>query len=185
MTRILALDLGTACGWALAADGKVALCEAPYKDGISYGTFDLRHGRFAGGGVRFVRFKEQLSNFTELADEVVFEIVRRHRGTDAAHVYGGLLAILTAWCEENAIPYSGRTVQEIKIFSAGKGNADKAAVVSAVRKWGFDPKNDNEADAIALLRLRLSEMSAPNAPVPLPKRRREVSVGQKLRLACR
>jgi Holliday junction resolvasome RuvABC endonuclease subunit len=33
----------------------------------------------------------------------------------------------------------------------GKGNADKAAVIAAVRSRGFDPADDNEADALAIL----------------------------------
>ena len=32
-----------------------------------------------------------------------------------------------------------------------KGNADKAAVIAAVRERGFSPVDDNEADAIAIL----------------------------------
>ncbi len=33
----------------------------------------------------------------------------------------------------------------------GKGNADKAAMIAAIRARGFRPTDDNEADAIALL----------------------------------
>ena len=33
----------------------------------------------------------------------------------------------------------------------GKGNADKAAVIAAVRARGFNPADDNEADALAIL----------------------------------
>lgn len=173
MTRILALDLGTACGWA-KHDGV-----------ISFGTFDLRAGQHSGGGMRFLKFRRELTNFIGQVDEVTYEIVRRHIGTAAAHVYGGLQAILTAWCEENGIPYEGRTVQAIKKFSTGKGNADKQQVIKAVEGWGFQPKNDNEADAIALLRLRLSETEKREPVVSLPKGRREVAGGARLRAACR
>lgn len=170
MTRILAIDLGTKCGWALSDHSR-------FKDdnaAVLFGTFDLRAGRFSGGGMRFVRFEQELNHFSDL-DQVVFEEVRRHRGTDAAHVYGGLLAVLTAWCEKNGVPYEGEPVQTIKKFATGKGNADKAAVIKAVEGWGFHPKNDNEADAIALLRLRLSE-TAPREPVvPLPEGRCSVA----------
>ena len=41
--------------------------------------------------------------------------------------------------------------QTIKRFIAGKGNADKSAVIAAVRERGFSPADDNEADAIAIL----------------------------------
>ena len=38
---------------------------------------------------------------------VYFEEVRRHAGTDAAHLYGGFLATLTSWCEQHGIAYQG------------------------------------------------------------------------------
>ena len=75
----------------------------------------------------------------------------RHAGTDAAHVYGGLLAVMSSWAELRGVPYQGVPVGTIKRFIAGKGNADKAAVIAAVRDRGFQPADDNEADAIAIL----------------------------------
>jgi Holliday junction resolvasome RuvABC endonuclease subunit len=81
----------------------------------------------------------------------VFEEVRRHLSTDSAHVYGGLLATLTAWAELKAIPYEGVPVGTIKRYATGKGNADKAAVIAAMQARGFHPADDNEADALALL----------------------------------
>ena len=78
---------------------------------------------------------------------VHYEEVRRHLSTDAAHVHGGLLATLTAWCEQRSIAYQGVPVGTIKRFIAGKGNADKAAVIAAIRARGFAPADDNEADA--------------------------------------
>jgi hypothetical protein len=188
MTRILALDLGTACGWATNGDGPVGRflpkTVTPSASAI-FGTFDLRHGRFAGGGVRFVRFRDALQQFTGQVDEVVFEAVQRHAGTAAAHVYGGLLAVLTTWCEDNGTPYDGRSVQGIKKFISGKGNADKQTVIKAVEGRGFRPQNDNEADAIALLLLRLSEIAPRDNPVPLPEGRREVAPEPRLRAARR
>ena len=72
-------------------------------------------------------------------------------GTDAAHLYGGFLATLTAWCEQQKDRLSGRTGGHDQRFIAGKGNADKQAVVNAVRARGYQPADDNEADAIAIL----------------------------------
>ena len=83
--------------------------------------------------------------------EVRFEEVRRHQGVDAAHVYGGLLGQLSAWCEQHQIPYAGVPVGTIKRSVTGSGNASKAEVITAVERRGFTPKDDNEADAIALL----------------------------------
>jgi len=82
---------------------------------------------------------------------IYFEEVRRHIGTDAAQLYGGFPATLTAWCEQHAVPYEGVPVGSIKRHVTGKGNADKSAVIAAVRARGFSPADDNEADALAIL----------------------------------
>lgn len=42
-------------------------------------------------------------------------------------------------------------VGTIKRHATAKGNAGKDAVIAAVAARGFNPKDDNEADAIALL----------------------------------
>ena len=49
------------------------------------------------------------------------------------------------------MPYQGVPVGTIKRFVANKGNADKQAVIAAMRERGFEPADDNEADAIAIL----------------------------------
>ena len=143
-TTILALDLGTTTGWALASPGAH----------LTSGTQIFKPGRFEGGGMRYLRFKRWLTEMKQCADPlgwVVFEEVRRHASTDAAHVYGGFLATLTAWCETKSIAYQGVPVGTIKRHITGKGNADKAKMVAAIQARGFAPADDNEADAIALL----------------------------------
>lgn len=141
---ILALDLATITGWALrSTDGR-----------INSGTVSFRPSRYDGGGIRYVRFRAWLESMAQDAagiGVVHFEEVRRHLSTDAAHVHGGLLATLTSWCEQNGIAYQGVPVGTIKRFITGKGNADKAAVIAAVRARGFNPTDDNEADALAIL----------------------------------
>lgn len=143
---VLTIDLGTKTGWALRV-GHSTLS----------GTLDLKGGRFEGGGMRFLRFRHWLAEMHAKSslNVVFFEEVRAHKGTDAAHIYGGLLATLTTFCEEQRIPYEGVPVQHIKKFITGKGNAGKDAVIASVRQLGFNPKDDNEADAISLLMLKL------------------------------
>jgi Holliday junction resolvasome RuvABC endonuclease subunit len=140
---ILALDLGTTTGWALK----------PQSGPIASGTVSFRPSRYDGGGMRYLRFRSWLNHLVaaNAVSAVYFEEVRRHVGTDAAHIYGGFLACLSAWCEEHGIAYQGVPVGTIKRFATGKGNADKAAVISALRERGFAPADDNEADAIAIL----------------------------------
>ncbi len=99
----------------------------------------------------FLSFHNWLNSLKHEFTAVYFEEVRRHLGTDAAHCYGGFLAVLSAWCEENNIPYQGVNVKTIKRFIAGKGNASKSEVIEAVKEKGFLPKDDNQADALALM----------------------------------
>jgi Holliday junction resolvasome RuvABC endonuclease subunit len=145
--KILALDLGTTTGWAVSVDGLV-----------SSGSQSFKPTRFEGAGMRFLKFKRFLSDLKGNADGfdmVVFEEVRRHRGVDAAHAYGGFMAHLTAWCEHHQIPYRAEGVGVIKKFWTGKGNASKEEMIDAALAKGYTPADDNEADAIALLHLAM------------------------------
>lgn len=105
--------------------------------------------------MRYVRFNGWLNELHGATrpriGTVVFEEVRRHLSTDAAHCYGGLLAHLTAWCEQMRIPYAGIPVQHIKRFATGKGNAKKEAMIAAMQARGYAPAGDDEADALAIL----------------------------------
>ncbi|WP_137390854.1 crossover junction endodeoxyribonuclease RuvC [Rhodoligotrophos defluvii] len=151
MTVVLALDLGTLCGWALGVveGGDRAL---------SYGQWNLKDDRFSGGGMRFVRFRAYLDKMLEGCpiDRVYFEEVRRHRGVDAAHAYGGYLAVLTEWCESNAVPYDSVPVGTWKRWLTGKGNASKQDVIDILKIMGHDPKTEDEADALGVLLFKIS-----------------------------
>jgi hypothetical protein len=165
---ILALDLGTTTGWALrSANGPVA-----------HGFVSFKSQRFEGGGMRYLRFGRWLADMLALSGQqsgsqtgsqtnltgigaVYFEEVRRHLGVDAAHVYGGLLATLTAWCEHHQIPYQGVPVGTIKRHATGKGNAGKAEVIAAIKALGHPVTDDNEADALALLHWALAQDADP------------------------
>ena len=146
---ILALDLGTRTGWAMRTAGQ-----------FFSGYMDFKGNRHEGGGMRFLRFRRWLDEAWKSKPQAVYyEEVRRHLGTDAAHIYGGLLATLTAWCEEHSIPYCGIPVGTIKkSITGGKGNASKAEVIAAVQAKGFpDVMDDNQADALALLHCVLTD----------------------------
>ena len=140
--NVLGLDPGTTFGFAVFSDGKLA----------TFGEWNLKPKRHEGGGMRFVRLKAYLS---ELLDEnkidlIFYELVRRHAGTDAAHVYGGLLGALTALAEERGLPYRGVPVGTCKKAFCGKGNASKQMMIDeAHRRFGI-AVTDNEADAMAV-----------------------------------
>lgn len=150
---LLALDLGTKLGWAVAFG----------PGDILSGTMDFKVKKYEGGGMMWVRFRTWLNEMADRhgpIERVCFEAVRRHIGTDAAHIYGGFLSQLTAWCEKRAIPYEGIAVATIKKHATGKGNAGKPQMIAAMVAKGFAPKDDNEADALAILRLVMGEKAA-------------------------
>lgn len=142
---LLAIDLGTKLGWATKSSA-----------GENSGVANFASDRFSGGGMRYLKFEKWLQDLPTVTT-VCFEEVRRHRGTDAAHVYGGLLAVLTSWCEKNNIPYQGVPVGTIKKHWTGNGNAGKNLMISKAEELGYKPKDDNEADAIALRSYWLEE----------------------------
>ena len=103
---------------------------------------------------RYLRFTNWLTELDQLSGPIAaiwFEEVRRHVATDAAHVYGGLMATLTAWAELRGVPYQGVPVGTVKRHATGKGNAGKEEMIVAARARGFRPSDDNEADALAIL----------------------------------
>ena len=147
MKNILCLDLGTTTGWAATSGGTGV---------ITSGVCSFKPGRYEGGGMRYLRFVGWLNSLAEpqvnaLPDLVFYEEVRRHAATDAAHVYGGLLATLTQWCEYRSIPYQGIPVGTIKKHATGRGNANKRLMMIAAQEKGHNPQDDNEADALCLL----------------------------------
>src|SRR5262245_29687974 len=150
---ILSLDLGTKLGWAVYFG----------PGDILHGTVEFKTGRFEGGGMRWLRFRKWLDEIAQdhgPMEAVYFEEVRRHVGTDAAHLYGGFVAQLTAWCEKRGIPYQGIPVGTIKKSACGRGNAGKPEIIAAMRAKGFKPETDNDADALAMLLFVTDEKAA-------------------------
>jgi len=141
--NILGIDPGTKCGWAIRSAA-----------GTYYsGTWDLAAKRHEGGGMRFVRlrryFIEALAAFEKGETIVAYEEVRRHLGADAAHIYGGIVGVITEVCESLGIPYQGVPVGTVKKHATGKGNSGKDLMILAAKsKWpGETFADDNEVDA--------------------------------------
>lgn len=154
----LALDLGTRLGWAVSF-GK----DGEGKPDVLHGTVEFKTGRFEGGGMRWLRFRKWLDTMHDQhgpIEAVYFEEVRGHKGVDAAHLYGGFVSNLTAWCEKRQVPYQGIHTGTIKRSATGKGNAGKPAVIAAMKAKGYSPEDDNDADALALLHCVIAEREA-------------------------
>jgi Holliday junction resolvasome RuvABC endonuclease subunit len=145
--KILAIDPGTKCGWA-------------YSDGenICSGVWNLTVKKTTWG-TKWNNLFVELREFVEQngVDLIVYEKVMAHAGTTAAHVYGGLIAVIEMYCDGEGIQWDSYHVGTIKKHATGKGNAKKEAMVQAARMtW---PERDvidhNEADALWLLDLAM------------------------------
>lgn len=140
--RFIGIDPGSNCGWAVLDEGGAR---------VASGTWKLTGGRFDGAGMRFVRLDRNVRELLSTTPEAVvgFEEVRRHMGTDAAHIYGGVVATVTRVCEELQVPYAGVPVGTVKKHGTGKGNAGKLEMVEAAEaRWDVRVADDNEADAL-------------------------------------
>lgn len=146
---ILALDLGTKCGFALAG-----------RDGaIEYGTevFDPKHGH----GERWAAYRAWLSALIAKHGITVlyFEDVKRHVGTLAAHAYGGFLAMTQMVCHQHRVRMVGVGVGQVKKGFTGSGSATKGLMIAAAQEKGFHvgTGEDNTADAIGILHYAVKE----------------------------
>lgn len=141
---ILGVDPGSACGWAVVSfpEGVV----------VQHGTWKLQHSRLEGGGMMFVRLESWLKEVLWLdLDLLAMEEVKRHKGTDAAHLYGGITAIITRVCEWREITYTGIGVGTWKKLVVGKGNASKEDVMqAAIHRWPNTSFTQDEADAACI-----------------------------------
>ena len=138
---VIGIDPGTACGWSVLRDGQH----------VASGTWDLSSKRHEGGGMRYLRFRRYFRELLAGLDSpaVAYEEVRRHAGTSAAHVYGGIIAVLASECEELQVPYQSIPVATVKRKATGKGNASKGMMIEAARKrWGAQVQTHDEADAL-------------------------------------
>ena len=143
MSAVLAIDPGIHMGWALLkGNGKV-----------SFGQETFKQSRNDRAGERFLQFYEWLTHThkTKRLDLIAYEKVMRHKGTFAAHAYGGFIAILTAFCEREQIDYAAIPVGTIKKHWVDDGHASKAQMMEEALGRGFNITTDNEADALAIL----------------------------------
>ena len=150
--NILAIDPGTHCGYA----------NNYCKD--SSGTWELKPKRLEGPGVRYLRFKNALTQMIAYgAEMIVFEEVRRHAGTAAAHVYGGLIAVLMALCEEKDILYTSVPIGTWKKDICGKGNTKPSVYLGYVLTHiNAKCKTEDEAAALCILQWAERQYDSPD-----------------------
>lgn len=147
MIVYIGIDPGTRCGWAMLDEHGARLVS---------GVWDLAPRRHEGGGMRYVRLASYLTAALDAYAgraplRLAYEEVRKHMGTDAAHIYGGIIATIARECEERQLPYVAIPVGTIKKLATGNGRADKTVMCSAAAaRWPAATAlvTDDEADAL-------------------------------------
>lgn len=139
--RILAIDPGSALGWATDSTGRLEWGEE---------AFGIRNGESSGN--RWRRFGEWLNDVTlrigigdaamsrdesaargaKLVDLIVYErSVFAPKARAAAEIAAGFTTRLEEHCERHGIALQPVAPATLKRFATGKGNADKAAMCLA------------------------------------------------------
>jgi Holliday junction resolvasome RuvABC endonuclease subunit len=96
---------------------------------------------------------------------VIYESVDFAKTTIAAHIWGGLHAVLITFCHKRSIDYEGVSVATLKKFATGKGNAKKEDMIAAARLWDWRPTDDNSADACCLMQYAIDKYGMPNKEI--------------------
>jgi hypothetical protein len=162
--RVLALDLATICGWAFGS---------PNGSRIEYGSFKLPStdhdiGRF------LIAFDDWLDKIIErfAPDEIIFEspVLPAKTTLPVLRKLYGLAGQTEIIARRNKIPCREASISAIRwkfigVRFAPKSIRDKRirriwvkeATMRECRRRGFRVSDDNQADALALLNLRLAQ----------------------------
>jgi len=151
--KLLALDIATKTGW---------------KTATASGTWDLTPNKGESSGMRLIRFRAKLIEIIK-AENIRIIAYERPAGfhKSALIIAGELVGVLKTVAEEYHIHLACYSSTEIKKFATGKGNATKEEMIKAAQRKGYNPQDDNEADAIHLYDLAIQKLLL-NTPSPIP-----------------
>ena len=145
--NILALDMATKTGWATNINKT---------SGVQ--IFDVKRGE--SPGMRFLRCRGWLNEVFSLLgsiDVIVYEQAH-HRGGAATACCVGLVSTIQTFAAEHDIELMPVNTAELKKWATGKGNAGKPRMIEAARARGWEPGDDNEADAALLLEYAIESL---------------------------
>ena len=83
-----------------------------------------------------------------------------HRGGAATAVCVGLVTEVQAFAAERNIELMPVHTATLKKFATGSGRANKIDMIQAAKKKGWNPQDDNEADAQLLLDYAVLEIGS-------------------------
>lgn len=131
--NVLAFDLATKCGWATNTPQGILCKTQKLKNEMEAYTF-------------FCRTIEW-----QKPDVVVHEGVSFSKYTLATMAHGSYRGLLRLACQQACVPLHTVEVKTLKLHATGKGNANKQMMIDAARARGWQPIDDNAADAAWVL----------------------------------
>lgn len=144
MNKILALDIATNTGW---------------KTTTASGVWNLKPNRGESEGMRVVRFKSKVRELIAM-EGINLVSYERPAGMHKSSIMvaSEMVGVLKDLCIELGVELASYSATEIKKFATGKGNCGKPEMIEAAKKLGFNPQDDNEADAIHLYNLTIKDI---------------------------
>ena len=142
--NILALDIATTTGW---------------KTETASGVWKLRQKKDDSTGMKLVRLKSYLKELIEL-EHIELVAYERPAGMFKSSIISEseLIGVVLLLCEELSLQCTAYSPTEIKKFATGKGNAKKIDMIAKAVELGYNPADDNEADAIHLYLLAKQDL---------------------------
>lgn len=153
--NILAIDPGSHLGWALSLAGA-----------LESGVEDLSLRRGESPGARYLRLRRWLAEIDELArrttgrhlELIVFEQPHSRGGYSTEVLYGFVTRLQEMAAATPGCDCVGVHTATLKKRTTGSGRAGKPEMIAAAReRWGREPADDNEADALCLLAYALEQ----------------------------
>ena len=151
---VLALDLATVTGWALV------WAPASGVPRVSWGTWDLSapdrvKKEMVVPGYAFATLERHLGVLWERTgpwQSVYWEKpIAPARIAHGGHVFGAFMGTLVTFCWRHHVFQEPIYTTTVKKHWTGSGRAGKTDMIDQAKARGFGVKNDNEADALALL----------------------------------
>lgn len=156
--RILAIDPGSRCGYALGSGDRTDLV----------GYWDLKPHRGESPGVRYIRLRAQLQEAKAAYPDIGIVVYEQahHRGGAATEYGVGVATHLQSWAAERGVEVQAVHSATVKKCATGHGNANKKAMREAYeRLMGSPPgawhlRTDDEIDAFWILQWAIKHFRA-------------------------
>jgi len=133
----------------------------------------------ADGFRRLQGIRAQVLSFVALRGSVAILEGYSQASKHQAHQLGELGGVVRLALFEEGVPFYVVTPSQLKVFATGKGNSAKEQVgYSAVKRFGVEPKDNNQADALWLWEIGNHLLGEPTVELPKTHTRALDAIGE-------